>query len=69
MKGLNINSFNFTLTNTTSVSFDIDLVYGNKVNTENFDALKILLDGYKETIAEKKELPFDVESKYENILH
>ena len=62
---LSIDNFYFELKNTTEVYFNVDLVYGSGDSEANYDALEMLLVNYKETISEKKELPFDVESKCE----
>ena len=61
---MKINKFEFGLTNTTTVSFNLDLVYGNKEVGNNFDALETLLKDYKETVSEDKDLPFDTDSKH-----
>ncbi len=60
-----LERFEFSLSNTTTVGFDLDLVYGSKEEDTNFEALEALLRDYKTTLAEKKEAPFDLDSSYE----
>ena len=61
---VSIKKFEFGLTNTTTIEFDLDLVYGNKEVGNNFDALETLLKDYKTTVSESKEPPFDTTSRH-----
>lgn len=63
-----LNNFNLTITNTTIVNYNLDLIYGTHGGTNNYDALEELLVDYENTLAEKKELPFNLNSKYEKRL-
>ncbi len=60
-----LNNFELTVTSQSSVSFNLDLIYGTQGVDDNYDALEKLFEDYKNTYQEKKELPFDVKSKYE----
>ena len=66
---LRIDRFEFEVSNTTTVQFNLDLVYGSKEAGEtNFDALESLLKDYEKILSEEKEPPFDVTSRNENTL-
>ena len=59
-----VKKFEFTLKNVTTIAFNLDLVYGNKEATNNFDALETLLKDYQATLDENKEAPFDTSSEH-----
>jgi len=61
-----IDKFEFGLENTTTIEFNLDLVYGNKEAGNNFEALEMLLKDYKTTVSENKEPPFDTASKHKD---
>lgn len=67
ISGLSINRFELEVANTTTISFDLDLIYANKGAASDFEALQKLLKDYETEVNESGEatVPFDTSSKYE----
>ena len=59
---LSVDKFEFSVSNTTAIDIKLDLAYSDKENEADLDALKTLLEDYKVTIAEEKDMPFDKDS-------
>ncbi len=62
-----LERFKFEAINTTTLKIEVDAIYANKDAAIDYNALKTILSDYEKTLNDKKDMPFDTESKYEHI--